>query len=111
MKIELAIREWARRDPRAAQRLRRADNRRMEYMRSLFGAFCPDEGDVEVRCVLLLSLWVGNHLIAADHGTRSRADVLDGRCDGSRRNRRSQLVLCRPDTKPAEPAWSPTATR
>jgi len=45
-------------------------------MRSLFGAFCPDEGDVEVRCVLLLSLWVGNHLIAADHGTRSRADVL-----------------------------------
>jgi AcrR family transcriptional regulator len=76
MKIELAIREWARRDQRAAERLRRADNRRMEYMRSLFGALCPDEGDVEVRCMLLLSLWVGNHLIAAEHGPRSRADVL-----------------------------------
>jgi AcrR family transcriptional regulator len=76
MKIELAIREWARRETRVAKRLRRIDNRRMEYMRSLFGAFCPDENDVEVRCLLLLSLWVGNPLIAADHGARSRADVL-----------------------------------
>jgi AcrR family transcriptional regulator len=78
MKIELAIRDWARRDKGVATRLRRIDNRRMEYMRSLFGAFCPDDGDVEVRCMLLLSLWVGNHLIAADHGARSRADVLRG---------------------------------
>jgi hypothetical protein len=76
MKIELAIRDWARRDKRVAKRLRRIDNRRMEYMRSLFGVFCPDEDDVEVRCMLLLSIWVGNPLIAADHGTRSRADVV-----------------------------------
>jgi AcrR family transcriptional regulator len=76
MKIELAIRDWARRDKAVAKRLRRLDNRRMEYMRSLFGAFCPDEDDVEVRCMLLLSLWVGNHFIAADHGARSRADVV-----------------------------------
>jgi AcrR family transcriptional regulator len=76
MKIELAIRDWARRDKAVAKRLRRIDNRRMEYMRSLFGAFCHSEDDVEVRCMLLLSLWVGNHLIAADHGARSRADVL-----------------------------------
>jgi AcrR family transcriptional regulator len=76
MKIELAIRDWARRDKAVAKRLRRLDNRRMEYMRSLFGAFCPDEDDVEVRCTLLLSLWVGNPLIAVDHGARSRADVL-----------------------------------
>lgn len=76
MKIELAIRDWARRDRAVAKRLRRLDNRRMEYMRSLFAAFCPSEDDVEVRCMLLLSLWVGNHLIAAGHGDRSRADVL-----------------------------------
>jgi AcrR family transcriptional regulator len=76
MKIELAIRDWARREKAVAKRLRRLDNRRMEYMRSLFGAFCPDEDDVEVRCMLLLSLWVGNHFIAADHGARSRADVV-----------------------------------
>ena len=74
--IDLAVRDWSRRDPAVAERLRRADNRRMAYMRSLFAAFCPDEDDVEVRCMLALSLWIGNHFVAADHGQRSRADVL-----------------------------------
>jgi len=74
--IDLAVRDWARRDRTVARRLRRVDNRRMDYMRSLFGAFCPDEDEVEVRCVLAFSLWIGNHFIAADHGQRSRADVL-----------------------------------
>ncbi len=45
-------------------------------MRSLFAAFCHDEDDVEVRCMLAFSLWIGNHFVAADHGQRSRADVL-----------------------------------
>ena len=76
MKIELAIRDWARRDKAVAKRLKRIDNRRMDYMRSLFGAFCHDEDDVEVRCLLALSLFIGNHFITADHGARSRADVL-----------------------------------
>ena len=76
MKIELAIREWARRDRGVARRLRRLDNRRMDYLRSLYGAFCADADDVEVRCMLQLSLWVGDPLIAADHGARSRADVV-----------------------------------
>jgi len=76
LRIDLAIRDWARRDETVAGRLRRADNRRMDYMRSLFGAFCPDQDDVEVRCTLAFSLWIGNHFIAADHGRRSRADVL-----------------------------------
>jgi AcrR family transcriptional regulator len=76
LKIELAIRDWARRDKAVAKRLRRIDNRRMEYMRSLFGDFCPDEDDVEVRCFLDFSLFIGNHFIAADHGARSRADVM-----------------------------------
>ncbi len=74
--IDLAVRDWSRRDPAVAERLRRADNRRMEYMRSLFAAFCSDEDDVEVRCMLAFSLWIGNHFVAADHGQRSRADVL-----------------------------------
>ena len=59
-----------------AERLRRVDNRRMDYMRSLFGAFCPDEDEVEARCMVFFSLWIGNHFIAADHGARSRADVV-----------------------------------
>jgi AcrR family transcriptional regulator len=76
MKIELAVRDWARRDPAVAKRLKHVDNRRMDYMRSLFGEFCPDEGDVEARCMVFYSLWIGSHFIAADHGERSRADVL-----------------------------------
>ena len=76
MKIELAIRDWARRDKAVAKRLRGVDNRRMEYMRSLFGSFCPDEEEVEVRCLLAFSLFIGGHFIAADHGPRSRADVM-----------------------------------
>ena len=76
MKIELAVRDWARRDKAVARRLRRVDNRRMEYMRSLFGAFCPDEDEVEARCMVFYSLWIGTNFIAADHGARSRADVM-----------------------------------
>jgi AcrR family transcriptional regulator len=76
LKIDLAIRDWARRDKAVAKRLRRVDNRRMEYMRSLFGAFCPDEDDVEVRCMVAFSLFVGSPFVAADHAPHSRADVL-----------------------------------
>lgn len=76
LEIDLAVRDWARREPTVAERLRRVDNRRMDYMRSLFGAFCADEDEVEVRCLLAFSMWIGNHFMAADHGARSRADVL-----------------------------------
>ncbi len=77
LKVELAVRDWSRRDAAVARRLRRVDNRRMDYMRSLFGAFCPDEDDVEVRCMLAFSLFTGSHFIAADHGALSRAEVLE----------------------------------
>ena len=76
LRTDLAVRDWARRDQAVAERLRRVDNRRMDYLRSLFGAFCPDADDVEVRCMVFYSLWIGSHFIAADHGARSRADVL-----------------------------------
>jgi AcrR family transcriptional regulator len=76
LRTDLAVRDWARRDQAVADRLRRVDNRRMDYLRSLFGAFCPDEGDVEARCMVFYSLWIASHFIAADHGARSRADVL-----------------------------------
>jgi AcrR family transcriptional regulator len=76
LRIDLAVRDWARREQTVAERLRRVDNRRMDYLRSLFGAFCPDQDEVEARCMVFYSLWIGSHFIAADHGARSRADVL-----------------------------------
>jgi AcrR family transcriptional regulator len=75
--IDLAVRDWARRDRAVARRLRRVDDRRMEYMRSLFAAFCPDDGEVEALCLLALSLFIGTRFIAADHPGRSRADVVE----------------------------------
>jgi AcrR family transcriptional regulator len=77
VQTDLAIRDWARRDPAVAQRLRRIDNRRMDGLRSLFADICADPDEVEARCMLCFSLLIGNHYIAADHGARSRADVLD----------------------------------
>jgi AcrR family transcriptional regulator len=77
VKIELAVRDWARRDAAAAEQLRRVDERRMQYMRSLFGEFCADEGEVEARCLLVFSLFIGSSFVATGHGGRTRKEVLD----------------------------------
>ncbi len=77
LKVDLAVRDWARRDKAVAKRLRRVDNRRMDYLRSLFGDFCSGEDEVEARCLLVGSLWIGSHYMAAEHGPRSREDVLE----------------------------------
>lgn len=77
VKTDLAIRDWARRDQAVAERLRRIDNRRMDHLRSLFAGLSADPGEVEARCLLTFSLLIGNHYIAADHGSYSRADLLE----------------------------------
>lgn len=74
--VELALRDWARRDREVAKRLRRIDSRRMQYLRSLFGQFCTDENDVEARSMLAFSLFIGSYFITATHGDKSRAEVL-----------------------------------
>jgi AcrR family transcriptional regulator len=75
--VDLAIRAWARHDPAVAERLRRVDNRRMDYLRLLFRAICRDEGEVEARSTLAFSFAIGHHFMAADHGARGHADVLE----------------------------------
>jgi AcrR family transcriptional regulator len=77
LRAELAIRDWARRDVGVADRLRRVDDRRMDYLRGLFSAFCADLEDVEARCLTSMALFVGSHFVAAGHGTRSRRAVMD----------------------------------
>jgi AcrR family transcriptional regulator len=75
--VELAIRDWARRDEAVARRLKRLDNRRLDYMRTLFAAFADDDADAEVRCLLAFALFVGHPLIAGDHPGRTRREVRD----------------------------------
>lgn len=75
--IDLAVRDWARRDKSVATRLGRVDNRRMEYLRALISSFCDDADEIEARSMLAFSLAIGNHFIAADHGRRSRKEVLE----------------------------------
>ena len=76
-RAELAVRDWARRDPAVARRLRRADNRRMAYLRGLFATWVTDPDDVEARCMIVMSAFVAGRLVAADHEGRTRAQVLD----------------------------------
>jgi AcrR family transcriptional regulator len=75
--IDLAVRDWARRDQSVAKRLRRVDNNRMEYLRALIGTFLDDPDDVEAQGMLAFSLAIGSHFIAADHAGRSRGQVLE----------------------------------
>ena len=75
--IDLAIRDWARHDPAVAARLRRVDNRRLDYLRELFGSFCDDAEEIEGRAVLAFSLAIGYHFIAADRGANTGDDPLE----------------------------------
>ncbi|MFE2867178.1 TetR/AcrR family transcriptional regulator [Embleya sp. NPDC059259] len=74
--IDLAVRDWARRDEAVAERLRRVDNRRMDLLREMFGTFCPDPDEVEARSLIAFCVAIGHHSLAADHQGRSRTDVL-----------------------------------
>jgi AcrR family transcriptional regulator len=75
--VELAIRDWARRSPGVGERLHRVDDRRMTYLRTLFRQISIDENDAEARSFLVLSLFVGNSLITAQHDGRSRREVIN----------------------------------
>jgi AcrR family transcriptional regulator len=75
--IDLAVRDWSRRDHAVCDRLHTVDNRRMDYLRSLYSAFCSGADDVETRCLLSFSLLIGNHFIAASHGAHSRPQVIE----------------------------------
>ena len=76
LKVDLAVRDWSRRDRSVAGRLKRVDNRRMAYMRSLFGELTDDGDDVEARCLIAMAIFVASPFMAAEHGGRSRRDVI-----------------------------------
>jgi hypothetical protein len=48
----------------------------MDYLRAQFAQFLSDDDDIEARCLLAFSMFIGSHFVAAEHGGRSRAQVL-----------------------------------
>ncbi|MFI0486235.1 TetR/AcrR family transcriptional regulator [Actinomadura sp. 9N215] len=74
--IELAVRSWARRDPAVAARLKRVDNVRMGYLRTLFGAYLDDPDEIEARSTLAFTLAIGHHFMAADHEGRTEREAM-----------------------------------
>ena len=68
MDVELAIRDWARRDRDVATRIAAVDERRMTYMRSLFGQLTDDPLDAEARCLTAYALYIGTHFLAEPRG-------------------------------------------
>ncbi|MFE3318671.1 TetR/AcrR family transcriptional regulator [Nocardia sp. NPDC059195] len=79
--IDLAIRDWARRDDDVAERLRRVDNARMALLRETIGVFCEDPDEVEARSLLAFCATIGSHFLAADHDGRTRVEVLTRAAD------------------------------
>jgi AcrR family transcriptional regulator len=80
--VDLAVRDWARRDAAVGRRLRRVDNRRMAYLRELFAGFLDDPDEVEARSLTVASLWIGQHFFAAEHPGTSRGRVVGHVLDG-----------------------------
>ncbi|MET9952874.1 helix-turn-helix domain-containing protein [Streptomyces sp. NPDC006339] len=74
--IDLAVREWARRDPAVAERLRRVDNQRIQLARDAIGTYCADPEEVEARALLAFCTAIGSHFLAADHPGRTRSAVV-----------------------------------
>ncbi len=77
LQAELAIRDLARHDPQVAALVKRVDARRLGSVRQLMTELGWPEPVVEARSLLCYSLLLGNFLIQADHGERTRAEVLE----------------------------------
>lgn len=99
LSIDLAVRDWARRDQAVADRLRRVDNRRMQLLRDALSTVCTDPDEVEARCLLAFCMAIGSHFLAADHPGRTGAQV---------RARASEFVFGRSpgEADPTDPSAS-----
>jgi AcrR family transcriptional regulator len=74
--VDLAVRDWARRDAAVAERLRRVDNRRMQFLREQFGTLYDDELEIEARSVLAFCVAIGVEFLAAELQGGTQSEVL-----------------------------------
>ncbi|MET7279869.1 TetR/AcrR family transcriptional regulator [Kribbella sp. NPDC005582] len=91
--IDLAVRAWARHDEAVADRLRRIDTERMDFLRTMFSSFVSDPDEVEARSILAFTLAIGRHFIAFDHPGRTRTETVQ---------LAGEYLLRNPGDRPAE---------
>ncbi|WP_231618673.1 TetR/AcrR family transcriptional regulator [Nonomuraea sp. SBT364] len=75
-RVDLAVRAWAHHDEAVAARLRRIDNERMDFLRTMFGAFVTDPDEVEARSILAFSLAIGRNFMVVDHPGRTKREAV-----------------------------------
>ncbi|MBT2594274.1 TetR/AcrR family transcriptional regulator [Arthrobacter sp. ISL-72] len=66
VRTEFAIREWARRDPAVAARLRRVDYARLGYVRELHDELTGDAAEAAARAAVTIGLWLAGHYMRFD---------------------------------------------
>ena len=75
VETEVALREWARRDPAAAEVVNREDQQRTAYLRELFGQFCSAE-EADSRTAVAVSVRLTSHFMNLGHSGRSHQEVI-----------------------------------
>ncbi len=76
LNLELALRDWGRKDSKIWEIIAREDERRMDYMRGLFGEIYEDPKIAEAKAWLLFSFYVGEIIIAAPIKEQNREELL-----------------------------------
>ncbi len=76
LNLELALRDWGRKDLKIANILRQEDEKRIDYISGLFVEIYGDVKVAEAKAWLLFSLFVGEIIIAAPMKEQSREDML-----------------------------------
>ncbi|WP_033294692.1 TetR/AcrR family transcriptional regulator [Amycolatopsis jejuensis] len=69
-RTDFAVRMWAQRDADVAERLRRVDRRRREYLRTLFATLYDSPEVVEAKVLLTSAVWIGSHLMTYEDYSR-----------------------------------------
>ncbi len=76
MRLELALRDWGRKDERVWAVIQKVDERRMDYLRIQFLEIFGDEKVAEVKTWLLYCLFNGESSITIPPQGQSRTDVM-----------------------------------
>jgi AcrR family transcriptional regulator len=78
--VDLAVRDWARREPSVAARLERVDRYRVDFLREQLGQVFTDPVEAEARSLLAYAATIGTHyagLPLAAFPAEARARVFD----------------------------------